>query len=85
MEALMIEDAYSDLCHRHWYEVEKVYARDYIKLKGSPRRYLSKHFAIRHKGRKINHSMAYKVYRLQETMKKLGIKDTGKEKNAGKR
>ena len=84
MQAIMIEDEYVDVAPGHWYEVEKVFARDYIKLKGSPRKYLSKHFSIKHKGKKISHEEAYRLYRIQVTLKCLGIKSTGREKNAGK-
>ena len=85
MQAIMIEDEYIDVAPGHWYEVEKVFERDHIKLEGSPRKYLSKHFSLKHKGKKISHSEAYRLYRVQETIKSLSKKNIRKEKNAGKR
>ena len=74
MQAIMVEDEYSDIVLHHPYEIEKVYCYTHIKLKNSPRLYDSGCFAIVHHGKKISHREAYRQYKIQIVKDKLGMK-----------
>ena len=74
MQAIMIDDEYVDITPGFPYEIERVYSVAYIKLKNSPRRYLSSYFNIMHKGKKISHKEAYRQYKIQIVKNKLGMK-----------
>lgn len=74
MQAILIKDEYSDIAMDFPYEVERVYATTYIRLKNSPRIYRSGSFKIMHKGKHITHRDAYKLYKIEMIKKKLGMK-----------
>lgn len=74
MQAIMIDDEYVDITPGFPYEIERVYSVAYIKLKNSPRRYLSSSFDIIHNGKKIPHKEAYRQYKIQIVKEKLGMK-----------
>ncbi len=74
MQAIMVEDEYSDIVLHHPYEIEKVYCNTHIKLKNSPRIYMSNSFVIIHNGKKISHREAYRQYKIQIVKNKLGMK-----------
>ena len=70
----MVKDDYTDITPGFPYEIERVFATTYIKLKDSPRRYMSSSFDIMHKGKKISHKEAYRQYKIQMVKDKLGMK-----------
>lgn len=74
MQAIMIDDEYVDITPGFPYEIERVFADTYIKLKNSQRRYMSSSFDIMHKGKKISHQEAYRQYKIQIVKDKLGMK-----------
>lgn len=74
MQAILIKDEYADIAMDFPYEVDRVFHDRYIKLKNSPRRYMSNAFKIMHKGKRITHRDAYKLYKIEMIKKKLGMK-----------
>lgn len=74
MQAILIKDEYSDIAMGFPYEIEKVFGKKHIKLKNSPRRYVSSSFDIMHNGKKISHKEAYRQYKIQIVKDKLGMK-----------
>lgn len=74
MQAILVKDDYSDITPGFPYEIEQVFAVTYIKLKNSPRRYMSSSFDIIHNGKKIPHKEAYRQYKIQIVKEKLGMK-----------
>jgi len=74
MQARLIKDEYNDLCLGFPYTIKRVMSRGHIMLEGSPRRYTASSFEITHKGKKITYAEAYRVYKVESTMQKLGIK-----------
>ena len=74
MIARMRNDGYVDITPGFPYEVDRVYFDGHIRLKNSPRRYRSGCFEIFHKGKKITHKEAYRLYRLNCIKDKLGMK-----------
>lgn len=73
MIAIPKNDTYPDLQPNQEYEIERVLKDNYIILKGSQRRYKSNCFVIRHNGKKISHSEAYRRYKLDVVRRKLGM------------
>lgn len=74
MVAYMRNDGYIDLTPDYPYEIDKLMANGYIKLKQSPRKYRACCFDIYHKGEKITFSKAYNIYKVQSALKKVGFK-----------
>ena len=74
MQAVMTKDEYIDITPNYPYEVDRVFSEQYIKLKGSPRRYESKCFDIMHKGKKISHDEAYRLHKIEVVKANLGMK-----------
>lgn len=76
MKAKMIKDDYIDIVSGYEYEVEKVFSPSYgyIKLKNSPRRYDINSFEITHNGKVISHAEAYRRYKYESVLKKVGVK-----------
>jgi len=65
MVARMRNDGYIDLSPDFPYEIDKVLANGYIKLKHSPRRYRVMCFKLYHNDKQITYKEAYRLYRLQ--------------------
>lgn len=74
MQARLIKDEYSDLCLGFPYTIKKVMYDGHIILEGSPRRYTASSFEITYKGKVITPTEAYRVYKVESTMQKLGMK-----------
>ena len=74
MQAVLVKDDYTDITPGFPYEIERVFVNTYIKLKNSPRRYMSSSFDIIYKGKKISHKEAYRQYKIQRVKNKLGMK-----------
>ena len=75
MKAIMTNDDYIDLVPGYEYEVERMYSNyAYIILKGSPRRYDFHSFKIIHNGKVLSYQEAYRQYKYESAMKKIGMK-----------
>lgn len=73
MFAFMKDDGYVDLTPDFPYEIEKVFSNKYLKLKIGPRRYKASSFYIYHKGKQISIEKAYRIYRNNKILKKVGV------------
>lgn len=74
MIAYMKDDEYIDLTPDYPYEIDKVFSNGYIKLKNGPRRYKADCFYIYHKGKQIAIKDAYRIYKTNKMLSKVGIR-----------